>query len=145
MRIYLDTCCFNRPFDDASQDRIALESKAVQLIFAHCNFDDWQLISSTVLVFEVAQTSDPERRFELQRFLGAAAEIIMVDEGVRTRACEWESIGIRPLDALHLAAAEKGRADVFCTCDDRLLARCRGQSLATMRILSPIELIKEPG
>jgi hypothetical protein len=69
MRIYLDTCCFNRPFDDASQDRIALESKAVQLIFAHCSFDDWQLISSSVLAFEVSQTPDVERRLELDRFL----------------------------------------------------------------------------
>lgn len=28
MRIYLDNCCFNRPFDDQSQIRIRLESEA---------------------------------------------------------------------------------------------------------------------
>lgn len=28
MRIYLDNCCYNRPFDDQSQIRIALESQA---------------------------------------------------------------------------------------------------------------------
>ena len=89
MRIYLDTCCFNRPFDDQTQDRIALESKAVQLIFARCDIKDWQLISSSVLAFEVSQAPDDERRLELHRFLGAAEEIIMVDEGVRTRAREW--------------------------------------------------------
>lgn len=28
MRIYLDNCCFNRPFDDQSQIRIMLEAEA---------------------------------------------------------------------------------------------------------------------
>ena len=28
MRIYLDNCCYNRPFDDQSQVRVALESQA---------------------------------------------------------------------------------------------------------------------
>lgn len=28
MRIYLDNCCFNRPFDDQSQLRIRLETEA---------------------------------------------------------------------------------------------------------------------
>ena len=28
MKIYLDNCCFNRPFDDQSQLRIRLESEA---------------------------------------------------------------------------------------------------------------------
>ena len=29
MKIYLDVCCLNRPFDDQTQDRIHLESEAV--------------------------------------------------------------------------------------------------------------------
>ncbi len=28
MRIYLDNCCFNRPFDDQSQLRIRIETEA---------------------------------------------------------------------------------------------------------------------
>ena len=28
MRIYLDMCCYNRPYDDQAQTRIALESQA---------------------------------------------------------------------------------------------------------------------
>ena len=27
-KIYLDTCCLNRPFDDQTQDRVRLEAKA---------------------------------------------------------------------------------------------------------------------
>jgi hypothetical protein len=32
MRVYLDACCLNRPFDDRSQDRIRLEAEAVLAI-----------------------------------------------------------------------------------------------------------------
>ncbi len=28
MRIYLDNCCFNRPFDDQGQTRVRLEAEA---------------------------------------------------------------------------------------------------------------------
>lgn len=28
MRVYLDNCCFNRPFDDQSQARVRLEAEA---------------------------------------------------------------------------------------------------------------------
>ena len=28
MRIYLDNCCFNRPYDDQSQFKIRIESEA---------------------------------------------------------------------------------------------------------------------
>ncbi|MFN0197095.1 MAG: PIN domain protein, partial [Planctomycetaceae bacterium] len=28
MRIYLDNCCFNRPFDDQRQIRVRLETEA---------------------------------------------------------------------------------------------------------------------
>jgi hypothetical protein len=29
MKIYLDNCCLNRPFDDLSQDRVYLEAEAI--------------------------------------------------------------------------------------------------------------------
>jgi len=32
MRIYLDMCCFNRPYDDQSQARIRLETEAKMLL-----------------------------------------------------------------------------------------------------------------
>jgi predicted nucleic acid-binding protein len=31
--------------------------------------------------------------------------------------------GIKPLDALHLASAESGKADYFCTCDDKIIKK----------------------
>jgi len=30
LKIYLDNCCYNRPFDEQSQDLIRLETEAIQ-------------------------------------------------------------------------------------------------------------------
>ncbi|WP_420642969.1 hypothetical protein [Candidatus Leptofilum sp.] len=31
MKIYLDVCCLNRPFDDQTQDRMRLETEAIDV------------------------------------------------------------------------------------------------------------------
>ncbi len=48
MRIYLDNCCFNRPYDDQSQLRISLETQAklyVQNLIKEKNWN-WLLLIS---------------------------------------------------------------------------------------------------
>jgi hypothetical protein len=32
MKLYLDSCCYNRPYDDQTQERIHLEGEAVLAI-----------------------------------------------------------------------------------------------------------------
>ena len=36
LRIYLDVCCLNRPFDEQTQDRVRLETEAILTILSHC-------------------------------------------------------------------------------------------------------------
>ena len=50
--------------------------------------------------------------------------------------------GISSLDALHLASAEEGRADVLLTCDDVLVRRSRRLTLA-LRVLNPVAYFNE--
>jgi len=52
-------------------------------------------------------------------------------------------VGIRPLDALHLASAEEAQADYFCTCDDKFLNRTKTIQPIKTKIVSPVELIEE--
>lgn len=51
MRIYLDVCCFNRPFDNQEQDRIYLEGEAILRILENCKEGRWSLVSSSVVDF----------------------------------------------------------------------------------------------
>ena len=51
--------------------------------------------------------------------------------------------GIKPLDALHLALAETGKADYFCTCDDRLLRNAKQVNDLLVKIINPVDLVQE--
>jgi hypothetical protein len=41
-KIYLDTCCLNRPFDDQTQERIRLESEAMLAILSRIEKGEWE-------------------------------------------------------------------------------------------------------
>jgi hypothetical protein len=59
---------------------------------------------------------------------------------VAARAREIERFGFRGLDALHLAAAEAGRADLLITTDDRILRRAgRAGAQLHLRVVRPAE------
>jgi hypothetical protein len=59
MKIYLDTCCLSRPFDDQTQERIKLESEAVLVVLARFERGDWEWFGSDVLMDEIDQMRDP--------------------------------------------------------------------------------------
>ena|SRR5687768_9162192 len=142
MKIYLDTCCLNRPFDDRSQARVNIEAEAVRSILERCEQGDGQLASSDTLAFEVAQTTSEERRAMLHEGLAIASERVTI-ESVEQRAVELEKFGLQPLDAAHLASAESAKVDWFCTCDDRLLKKCSSIPTLSFRVGLPQDLIKE--
>ena len=58
MKIYFDVCCLNRPYDDQTQGRIHLESEAVITILRHMESEEWFLVSSGVVSYEISRTSD---------------------------------------------------------------------------------------
>jgi hypothetical protein len=62
MKIYIDVCCLNRPFDDQTQDRIRLETEAVVLVLEHVEDGEWDLIGSDVMRFEIGRIQDTIRR-----------------------------------------------------------------------------------
>ena len=47
-----------------------------------------------------------------------------------------EVMGIKGLDALHLACAEELKVDYFVTCDDRMIRKYTG----TIVVINPVEL-----
>ncbi len=62
MRVYLDCCGLQRPFDDRSQPRIAVEAEAVLAILALCESHHLRLISSEALLFEIGRIPDQTRK-----------------------------------------------------------------------------------
>ncbi len=130
LRIYLDVCCLNRPFDDLRQDRIRLEAEAIKAILRRIDGRQWEGIDSPAIKYETLRMPDMDRMLEV----GLIAERMQVKTSptsdVRSRALLLENMGFGALDAVHLAFAEKAKADVFLTSDDALLKRaqrCQGK------------------
>jgi hypothetical protein len=66
--LYLDLNCFNRPFDDQTQDRVRHEAAAVLSVLQRIELGVDQLAWSAVLAFENAQHPLPDRRDEIARW-----------------------------------------------------------------------------
>jgi len=122
--VYLDVCCLNRPFDDQTQERIRDETRAVYNILLRVRRRELAWISSAIVDREVRETPERRRRTRVQRFIRfLAGTHIEFDDTVEQRARELGLLGFDPADALHLACAERGGAELFFTVDDRLVRR----------------------
>jgi len=143
VRIYLDLCAIQRPLDTPNQVRIVLESEAVLGIIAFCNTGQAELLSSEALLYEGEQSSLPLRKEHTLAVLSKAKNIINLSEKEILRAANLEKFGIKPLDALHVALAETGNADYFCTCDNKLLRNAKKLKDLKVKILNPVDLVQE--
>ena len=142
-RIYLDACCLNRPFDDQTQPRIALETQAILTILSQCE-SGWKLITSAALVEELDQTPDLERLKNVKTILAIAKIKVISSQIIEGRSTELQKLGFSGYDATHIASAERSQADIFLTTDDRLIkkAQCNTQ-LIHVDIDNPVQwLIK---
>ena len=144
LRIFLDACCLNRPFDDQSQARIRLESEAVLLVLSQIEARDHDWVSSESLRHELRRIQDPLRREQLASLPGFAREEIKIDDAILRRAQGLERLRFDAYDALHLASAEVGRVTWFLTTDDRLLRRARrlGTRLH-LAAVNPLDFVTE--
>jgi hypothetical protein len=115
MRIYLDNCAYNRPFDDQSQIRISLEAQA-KLYIQQCIKDNkLDLVCSYVSVYENSENPNQEHRNSIQGFFNNAIEYIDVDKAhiVESRAETIKKYGIKSNDALHLSCKIEGKCGYF--------------------------------
>ena len=63
MKIYLDNCCFNRPYDDQAQIRISLETHAKLYIQELVKNKKLDLVTSYVLWYENSRTHMRQREW----------------------------------------------------------------------------------
>ncbi len=117
MLIYLDMCCFNRPFDDQSQTRIHFETEAKLELQERVRKKELRLVWSYVLDYENSYNPFAER---------LASILIRETESILDRGRSLMQLGIKPFDALHVACAINANADFFITTDDDLLRKLRG-------------------
>ncbi len=143
MTVYLDTCSIQRPFDDQSQLRVAMESEAVLRVIQLVEQGDLNLLASETLRIETEQNPHSRRRRFAFGVLALATRFVETDSQIESRARQYEDIGLRPFDALHLSSAVEAEADVFCTTDDQLLRRRSEAETERTQVVPPVALIEE--
>ena len=136
-RIYLDNCCFNRPYDDQTQIRICLETQAKIHIQSLIYEDKIELVWSFILMFENSRNIFNARRKAIEQWENYSSSFVEKSERIKITAKEIIATGIKAADAAHVACAIIGNCDYFITVDKRLLKYKDNRIV----ICNPIEFI----
>ena len=139
MRIYLDVCCLNRPFDDQGQIRVKLEAEAKLAIQNRIAEGKYDLVWSYILDFENQVNPFAERRSAIQKWKRRAARDISETAEILNEAGRIEKKGIKPKDALHISCAVAGGCKYFLTTDDNILKVLNKYD--KISVVSPIDFI----
>ena len=115
----MDVCCLCRPLDNQLIPRIRIESEAIIAILNRCSLD-WELIWSSAITYEVAKIVDHDKKHYVSTFAAKTTTNIVVDLAIKERATVFMDWGVKALDALHIACAERAGATVLVTTDDTL-------------------------
>jgi len=144
MKIYLDVCCLNRPFDDLGQSRIRLESEAVLSILEKCRAGQLVLIGSEMVEVELAHNPDAGKRRKAELLASVAQIRVLLSTEVLARGEDLERHGFASVDALHIACAEKAGARFLLTTDDRLIRKAQRQkNQVSVLVENPLRWIIE--
>lgn len=142
MKIYLDNCCYNRPYDDQTQVRIQLETQAKLYIQDMVRQNKVELVTSYVLAYENGKNRFLQKRQVIEAFMDAYESYYVGEERGREVTGIAGTImetGVKEKDALHVACAILAGCDYFITTDDRLLKYQPEQLL----LVSPYEFVRK--
>jgi len=140
IKIYLDNCVFNRPFDEQTSIRIKLETEAKLYIQNRISENVIELVWSYILEYENEQNPFIERKEAIKEWKNLAVIDIEENEIILKKAKELMKIGLKSKDALHIACAIEGKAEYFLTTDDKILKK--GKHIKEIKIIDPLEFIK---
>ena len=141
MRVYLDNCCYNRPFDDQNQLKVRLEAEAKLRIQYLMRIGVLEYAWSDMLSQEVSDNPNRTRREKIFPWMDGATTIVGMTPEVVSLARDLEGKGLRNADALHVASAFLANCDWFFTTDSGILKKLR--FVGAMRIANPVEFIVE--
>ncbi len=140
MKIYLDNCCYNRPYDDQSHLTISIEAQAKLQIQALVKAQKLQLASSFILDYENSCNPYTDRKSAITKFLNEnVLDYVGSDKSdlIATNAKKIMATGVKMKDACHIACAELMNCDYLLSTDKRML---KYQSNLT-KLLNPIEFL----
>ncbi|MCI8494244.1 MAG: type II toxin-antitoxin system VapC family toxin [Lachnospiraceae bacterium] len=141
MKIYMDNCCYNRPYDDQTQIRIYLETEAKLYIQEQIRNGEFELVTSYMLEYENGKNRFSHKKKAIAEFMDTnESYYVGIERQVEARKIAEQIMksGIKSADALHVACAILAGCDYFITTDDRLLKFYTSE----VNIVTPGEFIR---
>lgn len=135
-------CCYNRPYDDQTQLKIAMETQSKLYIQTLIKEKKLKLVASYMLRYECSQNPFEMRRNTIFSFLEENTFGYVGDnckEIVEKKASKIMKTGVKFKDACHVASAIYARCEYFITTDVRLL-KYRTEEI---KMVTPIEFITD--
>jgi predicted nucleic acid-binding protein len=140
VKVYLDNCSYNRPFDNQGQMRIFLETQAKLHIQKLIYGGNLSLAVSYVSRYENRNSPHSKNRITIEKFFESATTFIDIDKAsiIENKANEIIRCGVQAKDALHISCAIEAKCDYFITTDDDIL---RKYKTGDIKVCSPVEFI----
>ena len=140
-KIYLDNCCYNRPFDEQSQDLIRLETEAKLIIQNKIIQGIHSLVWSFMLNSENDENPSEDKREAIKLWQSIANEYCSASDDILFSAKKTMLFGFQHKDAIHLACAIKHKCDYLITTDKKFLNK--NIKIGEIEIVNPITFILE--
>ena len=138
-RIYLDNCCFNRPYDDQSYLTTYLESEAKLFIQKEILMGRFELAWSYILDYENSVNPYNDRKITIAGWRKIAVVDIDVSKEIIALANQIILKSIKKKDALHVACAITAKCQYFFTTDKKLL----NKKIDEIILINPLDFIRE--
>jgi predicted nucleic acid-binding protein len=139
-RLYLDNCCFNRPFDDQTNLAVYLETQAKLYVQEQIKQQHIELVWSFMLTAENEANPDNDVRDKIADWRDYSGLYIDYDLEINETAHELQkNHGVDAKDALHVACALKAGCHYFLTTDKKLIRRTR--PIDAMKVINPLYFI----
>lgn len=137
-KLYLDVCCFKRPFDDQTHIVIRLETEAKLYIQNKIKEGLFDLVWSYMIDYENDFNPFPSNKESISRWRFLAIRRVKEDDAVVRSAREFQSQGLKTKDSIHLACAVSAGCDFFITTDKGI----PNKSVAKIQAINPIDFVK---
>jgi hypothetical protein len=139
MRLYFDTCSWNRPYDDQRQAKIRAESTAVKNVIALAQWNGYAIFGSKMLDKEIGNIKDPQKHGLVWKFYqNTITERVTAKKAIFDRFAPLAlQAGISRSDAVHLCYSISAGANYLLTTDDDFIDIAAGLAIPT-KVTNPL-------
>jgi predicted nucleic acid-binding protein len=138
LKVYLDNCCFNRPYDNQNNLLVFLETEAKLFIQDLIYSEQLMLVWSFVLDYE----NEANPFYERKHSIAVWKKLSIIDCNLCTEIADIArnllKTGLRQKDASHIACAIYANADFFITTDKKIL----NKHIQGINLINPIDFIR---